>query len=114
MTTNFFDNVGRHYESAVPQALAWDARGRRIALVSRAKRSTAYDVADDGTVVGTLLAADGKHYAFRWREGHLERLDDLPHPPGWRFECAYSVATDGTIAGIGTHDGVATLFTWGP
>jgi len=98
--------------SAVPHATAWTVRGRRIAIERDATRSVAYDVADDGTAVGTLLARDGKHYAFRWRNGRIERLDDLPHPPGWRFEAAYAIAPDGTIAGIGTLDGIATVFTW--
>jgi len=35
-------------------------------------------------------------------EGQLQRLDDLPHPPDWRFEAAYAIADDGTIAVIGT------------
>jgi hypothetical protein len=98
--------------SPAPHALAWTLHGTRIALARTAPRSVAYDVADDGTVVGMLVARDGKHYAFRWRHGRLERLDDLPHPPGWRFESAYAIAPDGTIAGIGTFDGVATVFTW--
>ncbi len=34
-------------------------------------------------------------------EGQLQRLDDLPHPPDWRFEAAYAIADDGTIAVIG-------------
>ena len=95
-----------------PHAIAWDARGRTIALEHGARRSVAYDVADDGTVVGMLQAADGKHYAFVWRAGRLERLDDLPHPRGWRFESAYAIAPDGTVAGIGTHDGTPAVFTW--
>ncbi len=112
MTTNFFGNPGRRYDSSVPHALAWDARGKRIALERGATRSIAYDVGDDGTAVGMLQAPGGKHFAFRWRAGRLERLDDLPHPAGWRFESAYSIAPDGTIAGIGTLHGIATVFTW--
>jgi probable HAF family extracellular repeat protein len=95
-----------------PHAVAWDLRGRNIKLARDAPRSVAYDVGDDGTAVGTLQDADGKHYAFLWRDGHLERLDDLPHPSGWRFESAYSIAPDGTVAGIATHDGTPVVFTW--
>ena len=110
--TNFYGNPGREYRSAVPHARAWDPRGRTIAIETSAIRSVAYDVKDDGTVVGMLQAGDKRHFAFRWRAGRLERLDDLPHPAGWRFESAYAIAADGTIAGIGTHNGIATVFTW--
>ncbi len=114
VTTNYFskDGSGHEYRSPVPHAVAWDTHGRRIAIAPNASRSAAYDVGDDGTVVGMLVANDGKHYAFRYRGGDLERLDDLPHPAGWRFESAYAIGTDGTIAGIGTLNGVATVFTW--
>jgi hypothetical protein len=95
-----------------PHAVVWDARGSRIAIDRGALRSVAYDVAGDGTAVGMLQSADGKHYAFVWHAGRLERLDDLPHPRGWRFESAYSIAPDGTIAGTGTHDGAPVVFTW--
>jgi probable HAF family extracellular repeat protein len=97
---------------ATPHAVAWDASGAQIVLVAQARRSVAYDVADDGTVVGMLQEQDGKRYAFRWRHGRAQRLDDLPHPPEWRFACAYAIASDGTIAGIGTYRGVPTAFTW--
>ncbi len=100
------------YASATPHAIVWPLRGAGISIVRDAMRSVAYDVADDGTVVGMMVARDGKHYAFRWRRGRLERLDDLPHPPGWRFEAAYAIASDGTIAGIGTLDTIASVFTW--
>lgn len=111
-TTNFYGNPGRRYDSAIPHAIAWDAHGRRIALERGQVRSVAYDVSDGRTAIGTLQAAGGKHYAFRWRAGRLQRLDDLPHPAGWRFESAYAVAPDGTVAGIGTYRGVPTVFTW--
>ena len=106
------DGIPRAYRSAEPHAVAWDRSGREIMIEHTADRSVAYDVADDGTVVGTLTASDKRHYAFRWRAGKLERLDDLPHRAGWRFESAYSVSADGTIAGIGTYDGIPTVFTW--
>jgi probable HAF family extracellular repeat protein len=95
-----------------PQAIAWDQRGRRIDVVTNSMLSAAYDVGDDGTVVGMPETQDGKHFAFRWRAGHLQRLDDLPHPPGWRFESAYAIGRDGTIAGIGTLDNIPTVFRW--
>ncbi len=114
MTTNFFGNPGRRYDSPVPHAVTWDAVGRRSPIHMDAARSVAYDVANDGTVVGMLQARDGKHYAFRWHQGRLQRLDDLPHPPGWRFEAAYAIADDGTIAGIGTINHIASVFRWRP
>ncbi len=114
MTTNFFspDHTGRTYCAGVPHAVAWDSAGRRIALAPRSPRSVAYGVNDNGTVVGMLTNAGGRHFAFRWRNGILQRLDDLPHPAGWRFESAYAIDSAGSIAGIGTLDGVATVFVW--
>lgn len=95
-----------------PHAVAWERGGRLIALEKQAERSVAYDVADNGTVVGTLRERDGRHYAFRWRDGRRQRLDDLAHPTGWRFESAYAIRSDGAIAGIGTLRGIATVFVW--
>ncbi len=95
----------------VPHAVAWDQRGRRISIDAD-DRSVAYDVSDDETVVGTLLASDGVYHAFRWRSGKRELLDDLPHPPGWKFASAYAIRADGTIVGIGTHDRTPTVFVW--
>ncbi len=86
--------------------------GRRIDLAPKSPRSVAYGVSDNGTVVGMLSDAKGRHFAFRWRNGLLRRLDDLPHPPGWRFESAYAVTGDGSIAGIGTQHGVPKIFVW--
>ena len=97
---------------AAPHAVAWDAHGRSIAIEYGAQRSVAYDVSADGTAVGMLQDGGGKHYAFVWRAGRLERLDDLPHPRGWRFESAYAIGPDGAIAGIGTLDGRPAVFTW--
>lgn len=111
MTTNFFDPSGRRYDSAIPHAVAWDASGRRIAVETRSKRSVAYDVGNDGTIVGMLQERDGKHYAFLARGGVVRRLDDLPHLSGWRFEAAYSIAEDGTIV-IGTRNNIPSVFRW--
>lgn len=97
---------------AVPHAVAWDVTGRRLALAPHSPNSVAYAVSNDGTVVGMLTDRKGRHFAFRWRHGVLQRLDDLPHPPGWRFESAYAIGDDGSIAGIGTHDGIATVFVY--
>ncbi len=95
-----------------PHAIVWTNSGKRIAIAPRSPRSVAYAVNDDGTVVGMVMDSRGRHFAFRWHNGVLQRLDDLPHPPGWRFECAYAVARDGTITGIGTLDGIAEVFVW--
>jgi probable HAF family extracellular repeat protein len=111
VTTNFF-GPGGTYRYAIPHAVAWDRAGDQRFLVRGDARSVAYDVADDGTVVGMLQATDGKQYAFRWRHGQLQRLDDLPHPRGWRFESAYAIRDDGSIVGIGSRRGIATAFLW--
>ncbi|HET7815278.1 MAG TPA: hypothetical protein VFL13_13010 [Candidatus Baltobacteraceae bacterium] len=113
-TTNFYstDRTGHTYCSGIPHAFVWDANGRRIAIAPDSPRSVAYGVNDAGTVVGMLTGRNGRHFAFRWRNGLLQRLDDLPHPPGWRFESAYAVGNDGTIAGIGTLFNVPTVFIW--
>lgn len=109
--TNFFGRGGT-YQFQAPHALAWRPDGTPIALAKGDQRSVAWDVAKSGTIVGTEQLRDGKHYAFRWRSGRLQRLNDLPHPPGWRFESAYAIGSDGSIVGIGTHDGVPTVFVW--
>jgi probable HAF family extracellular repeat protein len=99
-------------EPRLPQrsAVMWRADGSVVDLAPPWQQSTAYDVSADGTVVGVLLGADHRHYAFKWKHGVLTRLDDLPHPVGWRFESAYAIAADGTIAGIGTYRGIAAIF----
>jgi hypothetical protein len=114
MSSNWFssDHTGKTYCPAVPHAVAWDSAGRRIALAPDYPRSVAYAISDGGTIVGTLYDKKRRHFAFRWRAGRLQRLDDLPHAPGWRFESAYAVDDDGSIAGIGTLHGIATVFVW--
>ncbi|MGD1068197.1 MAG: hypothetical protein ABR975_15415 [Vulcanimicrobiaceae bacterium] len=104
--------MGGAYVQPVPQALAWDPKGKRIVIAAHARRSVAYDVADDGTVVGTLQEHDGSYHAFRWRDGHGELLDELPHSPDWRFTAAFAIAPDGTIAGVGTYRGSPAVFVW--
>ena len=108
---NFFGPPGR-YEYAVPHAVAWQPNGKTVNLTRGDARSVAWDVSEDGTIVGMEQTPDGKHYAFRWRNGRLERLDDLPHPAGWRFESAYAIGRDGSIAGVGRHNGLPAAFVW--
>ena len=108
---NFFGPGGR-YEYATPHAVAWSSDGTVIALTRNDTRSVAWDISEDDTIVGTEQLHDGKHYAFRWQHGHIVRLDDLPHPAGWRFESAYAIARDGSIVGIGRLNGVPTAFIW--
>jgi probable HAF family extracellular repeat protein len=111
----YADAMGTHTyteTAGVPSARVWDAAGRARDVAPDSARSVAYDVADDGTVIGMLEARNGKHYAFVWRNGVLHRLDDMPHPAGWRFECAYAIAPSGAIVGIGTLRGIATAFVY--
>ena len=108
---NFFGPPGR-YEFPAPHAVAWLTNGNAVRLTSGDARSVAWDVAEDETVVGTEQMPNGKRYAFRVRHGRLERLDDLPHPPGWRFESAYAIGRDGSIVGIGSYRGTPTAFVW--
>jgi len=111
-TGNFFGPPGT-YAFATPHAVLWTSAGRRTALVHGDRQSVAWDIDPRQTVVGMLQSVDGRHHAFRrTRDGRVERLDDLAHPAGWRFECAYAIDANGTIAGIGTHDGIATGFLW--
>ena len=115
VSEGYADATGAHtfsYTAGVPTARVWDAAGHARDIVPHAVRSVAYDVADDGTVAGMLQGLDGKHYAFVWHNGVLRRLDDLPHPAGWRFECAYAIAPSGAIVGIGTRRGIATAFVY--
>lgn len=111
VTTNFFGAPGT-YTFAVPHAVTWSPKGKRSMVIRGDLRSVAWDVNDANVVVGMLIGRDGLHRAFRATEGRVELLDDLPHPEGWRFESAYAVAPDGSIAGIGTYRGVATAFVW--
>lgn len=111
MTTNFFGPAGT-YVFATPHAVIWSREGTRSALLHGDARSVAWDVDEAGAVVGTMQRADGRHYAFRWEHGRVVLLDDLPHPEGWRFESAYAIGSNGTIAGIGTYRGIATAFLW--
>jgi probable HAF family extracellular repeat protein len=108
---NFFGPAGK-YQYPTPHAVAWLPKGQTLQLVRNDEESVAWDVSEDGTIVGGEILQNGKHYAFRWKNGRLERLDDLPHPRGWRFESAYAIAHDGSIVGIGTYNGVATAFVW--
>jgi hypothetical protein len=91
-------------------ATVWDATGSATDLTPQAKASTAYAIDAAHRVIGSLTAPDGRHYAFVWQNGHLYRLDDLLHAAGWRFEAAFRFAQGGAIAGVGTHDGIATAF----
>ena len=106
-----YNGSGRH-GFPTPHAIAWLPNGKSIRPVKDDERSVAWDVSEDGTIVGIEQLKTGKHYAFRWKNGRAQRLDDLPHPPGWRFESAYAIRPDGSIIGIGTHNGVATAFIW--
>lgn len=109
------DATGTHtysFTAGVPTARVWDSAGGARDIVAHAVRSVAYDIADDGTVAGMLQALDGKHYAFVWRDGVLRRLDDMPHPAGWRFESAYAIAPSGAVVGIGTRWGIPTVFVY--
>ena len=108
---NFFGPPGK-YEYAIPHAVAWLPNGKEIFLTRGDARSVAWDVNESGTIVGMEQMPDGKHYAFRFSHDKLERLDDLPHPAGWRFESAYAIGADGSIAGIGTYQGTPTAFVW--
>jgi probable HAF family extracellular repeat protein len=111
MYGNFVGPTGE-YRFATPHAMAWDPAGHAFTLLADDARSVAWDISDDGTIVGMEQTPKGRHYAFRWRRGRAVRLDDLPHPAGWRFESAYAIGRDGTIAGIGTYRGIATAFRW--
>ena len=104
--------VGETTAGGLSHAVAWTASGDARDILPPSVFSAAYAVADDGTVVGTLLAVDQQHYAFRLRNGVRRRLDDLPHPPGWHFASAFAIAADGTIAGIGTYRDFAAIFLY--
>jgi hypothetical protein len=111
MTTNFFGRTGT-YVFPAPHAVLWSTQGKRVALFRSDARSVAWDANEGGTIVGMMQNAAGRHYAFSYVRGHVHLLDDLPHPPGWRFEAAYAVSADGTIAGTGTLNGIAAAFLW--
>lgn len=95
--------------NAQPHARAWIA-GAAIELVPNAPLSTAYAIDDGDRVTGMLEDGDGRHYAFLWQNNKLRRLDDLVAGSGWRLECGYAFAPDGSILGIGTYRGRAAAF----
>jgi hypothetical protein len=95
---------------SAPHALLWPAGNNApVALAPESAVSAAYAVDDRGDVTG-MLESQGRHYAFLWRNGSLQRLDDLIRAPGWRFECGYAFAGDDRIVGIGTYRGRAAAF----
>ena len=93
----------------IPHAVLWDTKGSSL-ILGLDGHSVAYAIDENGRVAGMLRDESGKHYAFIWEQGSMQRLDDLVQAPRWRFESAYAFTPDGGILGIGTHDGIATAF----
>jgi probable HAF family extracellular repeat protein len=97
-----------------PHARLWPASGDPIDLTGAPEPSAAYAIDASGRVAGMLEDTDGRHHAFLWHAGKLQRLDDIAGAPDWRFECAYAFAPDGSIVGIGIYRGKATAFEISP
>jgi probable HAF family extracellular repeat protein len=100
---------GSHY-GASPHARLWPLSGTPVDLVDGPETSVAYAIDARGRVAGMLEDAGGRHRAFLWQDGRLRLLDDAVRVPGWRFECAYAIAANGAIAGIGVYRGTASAF----
>jgi probable HAF family extracellular repeat protein len=95
--------------AASPHARIWIGTAA-IEPAKSAPVSVAYAIDSAGRVTGMLEDADGRHYAFVWKDGTLKRLDDVAPVAGWRFECGYAFAPDGAVVGVGTYRGVAAVF----
>jgi hypothetical protein len=95
---------------ASPHARFWSSAGSSTDLAPESPASVGYAVDGRNRVTGMLEDAGGRHYAFLWDGTTLRRLDDVVNAPGWRFECGYAFAPDGSIVGIGTYRGIAEAF----
>jgi hypothetical protein len=75
--------------------------------------SSAWDVADDGTIVGTVLGWTG-YAATLWRDGVVVNLNDrIPAGTGIHLDYASAINEQGKIPGVG-YDGedlIAFLLT---
>ena len=94
----------------VPHARIWIG-AQTFSPANDAATSVAYAIDARDRVAGMLQDAAGRHYAFLWQNGRLQRLDDAVRAPGWRFQSAYAFAPDGSVVGIGTFDGRAEAFS---
>jgi hypothetical protein len=95
--------------AAAPHARIW-LGGSALEPAENAPASVAYAIDARNRVAGMLQDADGRHYAFLWKDGSLRRIDELVRAPGWRFECGYAFTPAGGIVGIGTYRGNAAAF----
>lgn len=103
--------IGKNiYKCCAPHPVAWTSTGGELQLAQAGVRGVAYAVDATHRVVGSVIGRDGRHYAFLWKRGHLQLLDDVVRAPGWRLEAAYGFTSDGSIVGAGTHNGTATMF----
>lgn len=96
--------------SMSPHARVWKTDGSVVELSPGSPVSVAYAVDGPNRVIGMLEDGDRRHHAFLWDGARLERLDDIVHASGWRFECGYAFASDGAIVGTGTFRGNASAF----
>ena len=95
---------------ASPHARFWSSAGSSTDLAPESPVSAGYAVDGRNRVAGMLEDGGGRHYAFLWDGTTLRRLDDVVNAPGWRFECGYAFAPDGSVVGIGTYRGIAEAF----
>lgn len=93
-----------------PHALLWQPGHATTEVAPGSAVSVAYAVDEKGRVAGMLEDARGRHYAFIWENGRVQRLDDIVGASDWRFECAYAFAPNGAIVGIGRYRGRPAAF----
>ncbi len=91
-------------------ALLWQNGQSAVELAPESPLSVAYAIDARHRIIGMLEDERGRHYAFLWQNGSLRRLDDIVDRAGWRFECGYAFAPDGSIVGIGTYRGTPKVF----
>ncbi len=75
--------------------------------------SKAYDVNNNGLIVGTAQLADSSWHAFIWDSVNgMQDLNDFIDPnSGWILESANGINDSGWIVGYGTHNGTTRAFT---
>lgn len=85
------------------------------------KVSDAYDIGDDGTVVGTanVFPMGGRGHAFSWRPnadtGNTGKMTDLCEGSVYRHSLAYSVNASGQIAAAAFNNSLKpSAFLWTP
>jgi probable HAF family extracellular repeat protein len=95
-------SVAGYLEPYPATAIVWKPDGRLVRIPHiDARPMVAYDIADDGTVIGT--AGPNPNSVFRWHQGG--DLEDLGVPPGGTNAYAFALNKKGSIVGKAIFSG---------